>query len=412
MMEVENRRAETSIGVFPCDWEIQTLNDITESSRPISYGIVQTGDEVSRGVRCIRVVDIKDGLIDDSDLITTSQEISDSYSRTVLREGDAVIALRGKIGEVALIPKHLEGANLTRGVALLAVVETHSGRYVKHFLSSPLGKSILEKEFNGSALQELRISSLRSIKIACPPLPEQRAIADALSDVDALIERLDALIAKKRAIKTATMQRLLTGTQRLPGFDGDWTTKRLGDVMERIVGGGTPSRSNPKYWGGQIPWMTVKDFSTFDPSNTQERITEEGLRNSASNLIPAGTVITSTRMALGAVAVYDMPVAINQDLKALFTTNDVADHFLLYWFQHNAEQIARLGSGSTVKGLSLSDLRDLEFSKPSLEEQQAIAAILSDMDAEIEALQARRDKTQDIKQGMMQELLTGRTRLV
>lgn len=158
--------------------------------------------------------------------------------------------------------------------------------------------------------------------------------------------------------------------------------------------------------------MTVKDFARFDPYRTQESITREGLRHSASNLIPNGTVIISTRTALGKAVIYEVDVSINQDLKALFPVRSADSRFLYFWFEHHAEVVESLGSGSTVKGISLQDLRNVTFLEPPLAEQAVIAAVLSDMDAEIEALEARREKTRRIKQGMMQELLTGRTRLV
>jgi type I restriction enzyme S subunit len=208
------------------------------------------------------------------------------------------------------------------------------------------------------------------------------------------------------------MQQLLTGQTRLPGFSGEWEVRRLGDVLERIVGGGTPSRSNPNYWDGEIPWVTVKDFATFDPIQAQESITFEGLKSSASHLISRGTLITSTRMALGRAVIYEVDVAINQDLKALFPKKFLHTKFLYYWFKQNAEAIDDLGSGSTVKGISLGDLRAIPFHLASLSEQTAIVAVLSDMDADLAALEARRDKTRALKQGMMQALLTGRIRLL
>ena len=229
--------------------------------------------------------------------------------------------------------------------------------------------------------------------------------------MDALLAKLDQLIAKKRDLKQAAMQQLLTGHTRLPGFSGAWEVKRLGDMLEKIVGGGTPSRSNAAYWGGEIPWVTVKDFATFNPRVAKETITKDGLTNSSSNLIPRGTLITSTRMALGKAVIYEVDVSINQDLKALFAKANVSTKFLYYWFENNSGAIEELGSGSTVKGISLNDLKAITFLSTSLEEQTAIAAVLSDMDAEITALETRREKTRALKQGMMQELLTGRIRL-
>ncbi len=186
----------------------------------------------------------------------------------------------------------------------------------------------------------------------------------------------------------------------------------LGSAVEKFIGGGTPSRSNNEYWGNEIPWVTVKDFATFNPYIAQESITKKGLINSTSNLIPKGTLITSTRMALGKAVIYQVDVAINQDMKALFCRQILNTEFLYFWFEANKNKIDELGSGSTVKGLSLPDLQKLNFVLPAKKEQTAIATILSDMDEEIQALEQRLNKTRQIKQGMMQELLTGKTRLV
>jgi type I restriction enzyme S subunit len=208
------------------------------------------------------------------------------------------------------------------------------------------------------------------------------------------------------------MQQLLTGQTRLPGFHGEWQVKTLGDIVEKIVGGGTPSRANPAFWGNEIPWVTVKDFATFNPQHSQESITRLGLRNSASHLIPAGTLITSTRMALGKAVVYEVDVAINQDLKALVLISAASVVYLTYWFEHFGRLIDELGSGSTVKGISLAELRRFPFQAPPHPEQTAIAEVLTEMDAELAVLEQRREKTRALKQAMMQELLTGKTRLV
>jgi len=275
------------------------------------------------------------------------------------------------------------------------------------FLRIELGKLV-----STTALPSLSGKELGAICVPVPPPLEQRAIAKALSDVDAVIGAIEALIAKKRAIKQAAMQQLLTGKTRLPGFGGEWVTKRLGDVIDKLVGGGTPSRGNPAFWGNEIPWATVKDFATFNARQTQESITKLGLDNSASHLIPAGTLITSTRMALGKAVVFDVDVAINQDLKAVFLRPDTNVIFLLYWFECHERLIDDLGSGSTVKGISIGQLTGLPFPGLSLDEQTAIATVLSDVDLEIAALERRREKTHAIKQGMMQQLLTGRVRLI
>lgn len=272
---------------------------------------------------------------------------------------------------------------------------------------------IESKAHGASALVHTQKWEMEGFEFPLPPTKaEQEAIAEALSDADALIESLEQLVAKKRHLKQGAMQELLTGKKRLPGFTGEWEAKRLGDVIEQFVGGGTPSRSNPAYWGEEIPWVTVKDFATFNPHNSQEAITRTGLHNSASHLIPRGTLITSTRMALGKAVVYEVDVAINQDLKALSPKSILDTRYLYFWFQYHGQSIDELGSGSTVKGISLPDLKKIEFQLPSVSEQTAIAAVLADMDSELAELETQLAKTRTLKQGMMHKLLTGEIRLI
>lgn len=186
----------------------------------------------------------------------------------------------------------------------------------------------------------------------------------------------------------------------------DWEFKMFGELTEKIIGGGTPSRLNPKFWGNEIPWVTVKDITTFNAIQTQEYITREGLKKSASHLIPKGVIITSTRMALGKAVIYDVDVCINQDLKAIFTSKKIITKYLYFWFQLFSKDIENLGNGSTVMGISLSDLKKIMIKVPPIPEQQAIAEVLSDTDNLIQALEKQIAKKRLIKLGVMQELLT------
>ncbi len=290
--------------------------------------------------------------------------------------------------------------------------KSFDSRWLCYVMNSPTGISQIENVQYGTAQKQFNISDAVNFVYPFPPLPEQQAIAEALSDADALIESLEQLLAKKRQIKQGAMQELLTGQKRLPGFAGEWEETTLGVIAERIVGGGTPSRNNPQYWNGSIPWMTVKDFANFSLSGTLEYITKDGLESSASNLVPSGTLITSTRMAIGKAVIFEVDVCINQDLKAIYLRKDIDPDFLYFWFQFNESRIAGLGSGSTVMGISLPGLKKVRFLKPGHAEQTAIATVLSDMDAELAALEDKLAKARDLKQGMMQELLTGRIRLV
>jgi len=402
---------QTEVGVIPVDWDCKALQELTDPARPIGYGIVQTGKSVLNGVRCVRVLDMV-GLIDPDQLITTSQEISQAYKRTLLRENDLVIALRGKIGAVAVIRKELAGANLTRGVALLSASDSIDCGYLSQYLSSSVGKSTIEKNLNGSALQEIPIASLRKIPAVVPPLPEQRAIAAALSDVDALLAKLDQFIAKKRDLKQAAMQQLLTGQTRLPGFSGEWEVTRLGDALTEIGDGATPSTANIANFGGNIPWVVIDDIRD-EIVSTRNTLTEKGLMSCAAHLWPPGTLILSTGATIGEVGIAKVPLATKQGICGLrFDPNSASSIFMKYWFVKNKQLLLSKAQGSSIKEVRAPTLVQFSVHLPGIEEQTAIATVLSDMDAELAALEARRDKTRALKQGMMQELLTGRIRLV
>ena len=400
--------------MIPAGWDSAHLGD---KATKVGSGITPTGGErvyKREGRPFLRSQNVDWGTLLLDDIAFIDEDTHAKFQDTEIESDDVFLNITGaSIGRSAVADARVKGGNVNQHVCIIRTnQEQLHPRFLNYFLLSQAGQRQIESFQAGGNRQGLNFGQIRSFRLPLPPLPEQRAIAGALSDVDDLIGALDELIAKKRDLKQAAMQQLFAGKQRLPGFTDKWELKRLGDIADGIVGGGTPSRSNSNFWGGNIPWVTVKDFATFNPRFTQESITDEGLNKSASHLIPKGTVITSTRMALGKAVIYGVDVSINQDLKAIFPTKDMDSQFLYYWFENNEKYIEGLGGGSTVKGISLSDLRAIEFLKPSLREQVAIRTVLSNMDADIETLEQRRDKTRSIKQGMMQELLTGKTRLI
>lgn len=191
----------------------------------------------------------------------------------------------------------------------------------------------------------------------------------------------------------------------------NWLSDTLGSSLEKIEGGGTPSKKNETFWNGVIPWASVKDVVTHNPYDTQDHISEEGLKNSSSRIVPKGTLVVPTRMALGHAVVFNVDVAINQDLKALYPKKILKNKFLYYWFQSKKKFIERLGSGSTVSGLQQSDLKAIRFLLPPLPEQKRIVAVLEVWDSYLEKLARKIAIKKQIKKGLMQHLLTGKKRL-
>jgi type I restriction enzyme S subunit len=359
-MEIRQDFKKTAAGIIPNDWEIKPLKLISPSQ---SVGLVinpSTYFDKAGTVPLLVGSNVSENVIDSATSNRITKTSNELLPASRLLSGDLVTVRVGEPGVTAVVPPELDGCNC----ASMMIVRQHSSfdsHWLCYMMNSRHGRKQVEHVQYGTAQKQFNISDAVDFSYPVPPLPEQRAIATALSDMDALIDGLASLIAKKRDLKQAAMQQLLTGKTRLPGFSGEWEVKRLGDFIEKLVGGGTPSRSIPAYWGNEIPWVTVKDFATFNPYQTQESITRVGLKHSASHLIPAGTLITSTRMALGKAVVYGVDVAINQDLKGVFLGPGSSVHFLYYWFEHNAQMIDDLGSGSTVKGISIAELKSLPF---------------------------------------------------
>ena len=180
----------------------------------------------------------------------------------------------------------------------------------------------------------------------------------------------------------------------------NWVWVRLGDVILQNIGGGTPSKQEPSYWNGDIPWASVKDLNCDVLTKTIDSITAEGLENSSSNLIPKGTLIICTRMGLGKIALAEIDVAINQDLRAIFLPECLNKHY----FYHFYRTLKMEGKGATVKGITVEELHNTPFPLPPLSEQQAIAEKLTRLLAEIDRLKAEEQSLASLQKAYPQTL--------
>lgn len=255
-------------------------------------------------------------------------------------------------------------------------------------------KPEFERIANGSTILTIGLPYFRELKVPLPPLPEQRAIAQALSDVDELLIALDRLIAKKRDLKQAAMQQLLTGQTRLPGFHGNWELKTLGEVAQ-IQKGQLITRKTLQ--PGYIPVIAGGKQPAYF--------------HAVANRNGRTITISASGASAGYIALYDQPIFAS-DCSTISESAAYSLDFVFYHLLNQQQAIYKAQTGGAQPHIHAKDLTPLLISIPPLPEQTAIAEILSDMDAELAALKQRHDKTRDLKQGMMQELLTGRTRLI
>ncbi len=317
-----------------------------------------------------------------------------------------------------MVPSWLDDANLTQTTARIAINNARaSSAYCSYVLSSWYGTRQVQNYIKGGAQPGLNCGDLEKFLIPLPPTKaEQEAIAEALSDADTLIESLEQLLAKKRHIKQGAMQKLLTGKKRLPGFSGEWKVMRLGELAD-IRSGGTPSTAQSAFWDGDILWCTPTDITALDGhkylQETNRRITQDGLKNSSAEMIPPQSIVMTSRATIGECAINTVPVSTNQGFKNFVTYEFCDTEFLYYLLMTQKQGFVSLCGGSTFLEIGKTQLIGYEVRLPETKrEQTAIAAILSDMDTDIAMLEAKLAKARALKQGMMQELLTGRIRLV
>ena len=409
---IEPAYQRTEAGVIPADWNTRPLGDIasvsaggTPSRRVAEYW---DGD-----IPWVTTTEITGGLIRETAQWITELGLVNSAAK-LLAPGTLLLALYGQgktRGKVALLAVR---AATNQACAAIVVSPAASRMFVFHVLVSRY--TSIRGLSNSGSQENLSGGIVKSIAIPLPPTKvEQEAIAEALSDADALIESLEQLLAKKRHLKQGAMQELLTGKRRLPGFGGEWGIKRLDEVAE-IRSGGTPSTTQPHLWDGDVPWCTPTDITALNGSKylrqTARTITAQGLKQSSAELIPANSVVMTSRATIGECAINAVPVATNQGFKNFVPFPGSNGEFLYYLLQVKKQDFISLCGGSTFLEIGKTQLGTFEVCLPNARaEQTAIAAILADMDTELAALEAKLTKARQIKQGMMAALLTGRIRL-
>ncbi|MCY0964541.1 restriction endonuclease subunit S [Parathalassolituus penaei] len=413
----------TEVGVIPEDWDVQKFGDICllingRGFKPYEWGI--------EGLPIIRIQNLNG-----SDEYNYYQGIYDS--KIFIKTGQLLFAWSGSRG-TSFGPHVWKGGDALLNYHTWKLVvrnESIDEQYFFHILKD-LTKRIEEAAHGASALVHTQKGEMENFYVPFPPKKEQTAIANALSDIDALISELDTLIAKKQAIKTATMQQLLTGRTRLPTFakreDGtdkgykpselgeipeDWEVIPLGKIaiIERGKFTARP-RNDPKYFGGSIPFIQTGDISRSNgwEVSYSQTLNKDGVE--VSRLFPGNSLYFTIAANIGDVAVVKFEAACPDSLVVLSEYNDFCKIWLFYALSREKGNFESLATSNAQSNLNLEKLNPYLIAVPPLNEQTAIANILSDMDTEITALQQRQQKTRQIKQGMMQELLTGRTRLL
>ena len=418
MPDVPAGYKRTEVGVIPEDWGVSSLSSLL--AKPPSYGINAPAVPFD-GLRptYIRITDIgNDGRFRPSPRVSVN---GGEGGRFLLGLGDLVFARTGaSVGKSYLYdPK--DGPLVFAGFLIRVTPDASrlQPAYIGYYVQTQSYWEWVANNSVRSGQPGINSREYGSLRLPLPPLPEQRAIAAALCDVDGLIGSLEALIAKKRAIKQAAMQELLTGKIRLPGFQGEWmelnmaresmVKARIGwqglTTVEYLTSGDYYLVTGTDFVRGSVDWASCffVDRSRF-------------IQDTNIQLAPCDVLLTKdgTIGKAGFVDSLPGPATLNSGIFVIRPkANTYVPKYMYYVLTSQIFDVFlnRLQAGSTISHLYQKDFVGFTFKAPQIDEQRAIATVLSDLDSEITAFEQRLDKTRAIKQGMMQQLLTGSTRL-
>jgi type I restriction enzyme, S subunit len=365
-------------------YPIRTLGDYCDRSK----GLIQTGpfgsqlhqeDYVEVGHPVVMPKDIKDGRIDETTVARVTESMAAQLQRHKLKVGALVMPRRGDIGKRALIRKEQEGFLCGTGCIKIELDnEVLNPQFLYYFLEQPQITDWIEKRAIGSTMLNLNTQIIRSIEIPEFPISEQNRIADILSSYDDLIEnnrrRIQLLEESARLLYQEWFVRLrFPGHEQVPVHDGvpeGWMVQKIADVAETI-GGGTPSTSVPEYWdNGEVTWFVPKDITNNDSFvilESERKITAQGLRESSTRMLPAESILMTSRASIGFFAIYEHPACTNQGFISVVPKRPELQMYLLYNLYSRREEIEQRAGGTTFKEISKSTFRNLEILVPEQE---------------------------------------------
>ena len=412
----------TELGEIPNESRISALGNICEFKGRIGWRGYTKNDLREYGPLVIGATQISaSNKLDFSNPTYLSTEKYEESPEIKVYLNDIILVKTGNtIGKVAIVDKEIGDATINPNTVLLKNI-TCFNKYLYYIVVSEIIQKPLNKSITVGAQPSVNQETLKKILIPIPTLKEQEKIASILSTVDEQIDNVDALIEKNKELKKGLMQTLLTKgigytkfkTTEIGEIPEEWEVNNLGNIVE-VISGATPKTNINEYWdNGDIYWATPSDITSNGKyiSVTEKKITENGLKNCSAKLLPIGSILMSSRATIGERCINTVPMTTNQGFKSLVCKDGINNEFIYYYVDILKEKLMGLASGSTFLEVSKKVVEDIKVVIPSLEEQEKIASILSEVDKKIDDYENKKQKLEELKKGLMQQLLTGMIRV-
>lgn len=390
---------------IPSDWQLVKLGDFSK----IYDGTHQTPEYVESGIPFYSVEHITSNNFTNTKYI--SEEIYNSeIKRVKIENGDILMTRIGDIGTA----KYVDWNPKASFYVTLALIKCNN-KVDSRFITFAINSDSFQKEIYGKTIHvafpnKINLGDISKCSIPIPSLPEQNRIVSVLETWDNAIEKLSKKIEVKKQIKKGLMQDLLTGKKRLKGFSDKWELFTFGNCISSIGDGGTPSRSNPDFFGGNIPWVVISDIKQHI-YKTEENLTELGFKKSSSKLWKKGSIILSTGATIGNVGLAMVDVCTKQGITGIEIKENFSNLFIYYWLLTQKNKLISIGHGGTFKDIRPDSIKKLKINIPkSKEEQSAIAQILTTTDKEINILENKLKILKEQKRYLLNNLITGTIR--
>ena len=415
MARKETNFKQTDIGLIPNDWDIVSIGELGPMSK--GFGISRA-ESLTGEIPAVRYGENYTNHNDYIRSFTSFISAETAKKARRIKSGDLLFTASGETKEdIGKCVAFIDDFEAYAGGDIIIVSTTiQDSTFLGYVLNSPIARKQKTNFGQGDTVVHISAHTLGLVQIPLPPLKEQKRIAEVLSHFDEHIDNLVALLEKRKQVKAATMQALLSGTTRLPGFTAPWQDIALGKLCLSMNSGGTPDSKNPNFYGGDIPFLSIADMTLQGKyvSKTSKTITKEGLDNSSARLVSRGVLLYAMYASLGKCSLSCIDLSISQAILAIETNpNLLSTNYLYYYLTYIEEAVKTLGQTGTQTNLSKQLVKEICVTAPtSVKEQEAIADILSNMDRGIEALEEQIEKYRQMKEGAMGELLTGKVRLI
>lgn len=399
-MNVPKLRFKDDDGSQFKEWESTTLGEIAEIKRGAASQHLKYVEDKLHGIRLIR---INDFLKNEPVYVEETEDIK----RFTLKCNDLLIAGTGATaGIVFRVPDEFDNLAYSYNAPRIRVNNANTG-FVYYYLISDIILKQQKGLFVGNAQPFLDTDAIRGFKISLPELPEQTKVANFLTSIDDKIIQLTKKHNLLTQYKKGVMQQIFSQELRFKDDNGqdfpEWEPTKINEIAD-IIGGGTPDTAISDYWQGSIEWFTPTELKTKYVGKSLRTITEQGLKVSSAKLLPAGTLLLSSRATVGDVSIALNECTTNQGFQSLIVNEENDNEFVYYWLLNNKKALLEKASGSTFLEISKREIERLLVKRPSKAEQTKIAKFLTAVDNKITATQTQLEAVKQYKHGLIQQM--------